>query len=126
VQSPSSEIDKKRLKSKFSIFEMAENLSGGSVFDGIAHPSEADTPDRVSTPLKNTKHHLRPFIQAVMTFKHGHPFETKASAQRTRRLSAAVVEEGEFAASLTVSTLLRIHPPVLIIIDSLRWYLRSI
>ena len=89
---------------------MADNQPLLSVPDSSLPPSGTNTPPhRVPTPLKNTKHHLRPFVQAIMAFKNGHSFETKPSAQRTRRLSQAVVEEGHFAAALTVSQYYKHH-----------------
>lgn len=62
-------------------------------------------PSRVPTPLRSTPKSLRPYVYALMAFKHGTPFQTKPSKLRTRRASLLVEKEGPFAPALMVSVL---------------------
>lgn len=70
-----------------------------SVSDGDITP-----PSRVPTPLRTTPKSLRPYVWALMAFKHGRHFQTKPSKLRTRRASILAEKEGLFAPSLMVST----------------------
>ena len=65
--------------------------------------SGSSTPSGVRTPLRHTTKSLRPYVYALMAFKHGRKFQTHPSVHRTRRLSEVVEREGKFAAALTVS-----------------------
>lgn len=70
-----------------------------SVSDGDVTP-----PSRVPTPLRSTPKSLRPYVWALMAFKHGRHFQTKPSKLRVRRASILAEKEGSFAPSLMVST----------------------
>ena len=59
-------------------------------------------PSRVPTPLRQTPRSLRPYVYALMAFKHGRSFESKVSTHRARRLSQLASKEGPFAPALTV------------------------
>ena len=56
-----------------------------------------------STPLGQHPKKLRPYIHALMAFKHGRKFHTNPSLHRRRALSELAEEEGPFAPALTVS-----------------------
>jgi len=57
-------------------------------------------PSRVPTPLRSTPRSLRPYVWALMAFKHGARFQTKPSKLRARRASLLAEKEGPFAPSL--------------------------
>ncbi|PBP19434.1 trehalose synthase [Diplocarpon rosae] len=57
-------------------------------------------PSRVPTPLRSTPKSLRPYVFALMAFKHGRHFQTKPSKLRARRASILAEKEGPFAPSL--------------------------
>jgi len=83
-------------------------------------------PSRVPTPLRGTPKSLRPYVYALMAFKHGRDFQAKQSIHRTRRLSQLAARDGPFAPALTVcSTLLleHIEKVKLTRLDPLRRYL---
>lgn len=83
-------------------------------------------PSRVPTPLRGTPKSLRPYVYALMAFKHGRDFQAKQSTHRTRRLSQLAAREGPFAPALTVSAtpLLVLYRVVkLTLSDSLRRYI---
>ncbi len=61
-------------------------------------------PSRVPTPLRTTPKSLRPYVWALMAFKHGRHFQTKPSKLRLRRASILAEEEGPFAPALMVNT----------------------
>jgi hypothetical protein len=63
----------------------------------------ATPPTREPTPLRLASKSLRPYVYALMAFKHGRKFQTKPSTHRSRRLSELTEKEGKFAASLSVS-----------------------
>lgn len=65
-------------------------------------PGDVTPPSRVPTPLRGTPKSLRPYVYALMAFKHGRAFQTKQSAHRTRRLSQLATQLGPFAPALTV------------------------
>jgi hypothetical protein len=65
--------------------------------DGAVTP-----PSRIPTPLRQTPKKLRPYVYALMAFKHGRDFQAKPSKHHTRRLSLIAAKEGPFAPTLTV------------------------
>ncbi|KAF4625233.1 hypothetical protein G7Y89_g12932 [Cudoniella acicularis] len=69
--------------------------------DASPSDSESSVPSRDPTPLRKTPRSLRPYVYALMAFKHGQSFQRKSSAHRTRRVSEVVQKEGKFAAALT-------------------------
>jgi hypothetical protein len=66
-------------------------------------PGDLTPPSRVPTPLRQTPKRLRPYVYALMAFKHGRDFQAKPSKHHTRRLSLIAAKEGPFAPTLTVS-----------------------
>jgi len=86
-------------------------------------------PSRVPTPLRQTPKSLRPYVYALMAFKHGHSFEAKLSTHRARLLSQLASKEGSFAPALTVSNFTVVFNSVNILtdgLDSLCWHLCSL
>lgn len=75
--------------------------SSGSFASGDVTP-----PSRVATPLRQTPKSLRPYVYALMAFKHGRRFQTKPSTHHARRLSELASKLGPFAPALTVGVLL--------------------
>ncbi|EKD13983.1 trehalose synthase [Drepanopeziza brunnea f. sp. 'multigermtubi' MB_m1] len=57
-------------------------------------------PSRVPTPLRSTPKSLRPYVYALMAFKHGAHFQAKPSKLRAHRASLLAEKEGPFAPAL--------------------------
>jgi hypothetical protein len=92
-------------------------------------PGDVTPPSRVPTPLRQTPKSLRPYVYALMAFKHGRSFEAKPSAHRARRLSQLASKEGPFAPALTVCNFtFNRHPSISQTkgVDSLCWHFRRL
>lgn len=80
---------------------MIENKSLHLPGSGPRILGDITPPSRVPTPLRGTPKSLRPYVYALMAFKHGRDFQAKQSTHRTRRLSQLAAREGPFAPALT-------------------------
>jgi hypothetical protein len=88
--------------------------------------SGTEPPTRVPTPVRQAPKRLRPYVYALMAFKHGQKFQTKPSVHRSRRLSELIEKEGPFAPTLTVSSYTVKYAPQLrnlTMADPLRWHI---
>lgn len=89
-------------------FKMFDHKNGipihGTGSPALATLGDVTPPSRVPTPLRGTPRSLRPYVYALMAFKHGKEFQTRQSKHRTRRMSIIADKEGPFAPALTVST----------------------
>jgi hypothetical protein len=74
--------------------------------------SGIETPvQRVPTPLRHTPKSLRPYVYALMGFRHGREFKTQPSVHRTRKMGEVLEKDGKFAAALAVRTQVTSYTP---------------